>query len=483
MAMEFASYDEAIARAMEEIPTSAPGERLVYSDINFFLLGEIVHRVSGKTLDEFCRTRIFEPLGMRDTMFKPPASLVPRIAPTERCTQYGWPCDQPGGAMLRGVVHDPTARRMLGVAGHAGLFSTAADLSIFCRMLLDGGRYGAVRILSPMTVAKMTSPVPLPGGQARGLGWDMDSTYSSNRGELLPLGSFGHTGFTGTSLWIDPLTKTWVVFLSNRVHPDGKGDVTPLRAPRRHHRRIGDRQPAVRRPARRAADGRRLRRLGARPGAAAVHAGAERHRRAEGRELQVAPGAQGRPRDQPHGPLDHRRDDDRPAGEGPGHEARGAVQPRARHPRRSRRERGLDARREDRPAGPLALRRDAAADRADARGDRHARLRHRGRRRPLLHLRDDAGVRDGGGGEGEDQGGRARPGEPDQRLPGGGADARQGPAQHGRLLPDAGPPRDDDGRAGEAVQRREQDRRGPDRGAGAGTGSASSGSTRPACRG
>jgi uncharacterized protein YbbC (DUF1343 family)/CubicO group peptidase (beta-lactamase class C family) len=230
MAMEFASYDEAIARAIEEVPTSAPGERLVYSDINFFLLGEIVHRVSGKPLDEFCRTRIFEPLGMRDTMFKPPASLVARTAPTEKCIQYGWPCDEPGGTMLRGVVHDPTARRMLGVAGHAGLFSTAADLSIFCRMLLDGGRSGAVRILSPMTVAKMTSPVGLPGGQARGLGWDMDSSYSSNRGELLPLGSFGHTGFTGTSLWIDPLTKTWVVFLSNRVHPDGKGDVTPLRA-------------------------------------------------------------------------------------------------------------------------------------------------------------------------------------------------------------------------------------------------------------
>ena len=230
MSMEFASYDEAISRAIEEIPTSAPGERLVYSDINFFLLGEIVHRVSGKTLDEFCRTRIFEPLGMRDTMFNPPASLLPRIAPTEKCTQYGWPCDQPGGTILRGVVHDPTARRMLGVAGHAGLFSTASDLSVFCRMLLDGGRSGAVRILSPMTVAKMTSPVALPGGQVRGLGWDMDSSYSSNRGELLPLGSFGHTGWTGTSLWIDPLTKTWIVFLSNRVHPDGKGDVTPLRA-------------------------------------------------------------------------------------------------------------------------------------------------------------------------------------------------------------------------------------------------------------
>jgi len=230
MSLEFASYDEAISRAIEEIPTSAPGERLVYSDINFVLLGEIVHRVSGKTLDEFARARIFEPLAMRDTMFKPPVSLAPRIAPTEKCTQYGWPCDQPGGTILRGVVHDPTARRMLGVAGHAGLFSTAADLGIFCRMLLDGGRSGAVRILSPMTVAKMTSPISLPGGQVRGLGWDMDSSYSSNRGELLPLGSFGHTGWTGTSLWIDPLTKTWIVFLSNRVHPDGKGDVTPLRA-------------------------------------------------------------------------------------------------------------------------------------------------------------------------------------------------------------------------------------------------------------
>jgi uncharacterized protein YbbC (DUF1343 family)/CubicO group peptidase (beta-lactamase class C family) len=230
MSLEFASYDEAIARAIEEVPTSAPGERFVYSDINFVLLGEIVHRVSGMMLDEFCRARIFEPLGMRDTMFKPPASLLPRIAPTEKCTQYGWPCDQPGGVILRGVVHDPTARRMMGVAGHAGLFSTAADLSIFCRMLLGGGRIATTRILSPLTVAKMTSPIVLAGGQVRGLGWDIDSSYSSNRGELMPLGSFGHTGWTGTSLWIDPLTKTWIVFLSNRVHPDGKGDVTPLRA-------------------------------------------------------------------------------------------------------------------------------------------------------------------------------------------------------------------------------------------------------------
>lgn len=230
MSLEFASYDEAITRAIEEIPRTAPGERYVYSDINFFLLGEIVHRVSGKTLDEFCRARIFEPLGMHDTMFKPPSTLLSRIAPTEKCTQYGWPCEQPGAAILRGVVHDPTARRMQGVAGHAGLFSTAADLSIFCRMLLDGGRFGATRVLSPMTVAKMTSPITLPGGSVRGLGWDMDSSYSSNRGELLPLGSFGHTGWTGTSLWMDPITKTWIVILTNRVHPDGKGDATPLRA-------------------------------------------------------------------------------------------------------------------------------------------------------------------------------------------------------------------------------------------------------------
>ena len=230
MSLEFASYEEGIRRAIDEVPVSPPGRRFVYSDINFVLLGEIVHRVSGKMLDQFCRERIFEPLGMRDTMFNPPASLRPRIAPTQKCTPYGWPCDQPGATMLRGVVHDPTARRMLGVAGHAGLFSTADDLAIFCRMLLHGGRLGAARILSPLAVAKMTSPIALPGGEVRGLGWDIDSSFSSNRGEMLPIGSFGHTGFTGTSIWIDPVTKVWIIFLSNRVHPDGKGDVTPLRA-------------------------------------------------------------------------------------------------------------------------------------------------------------------------------------------------------------------------------------------------------------
>jgi uncharacterized protein YbbC (DUF1343 family)/CubicO group peptidase (beta-lactamase class C family) len=223
--------ETAIAIAIEEVPTAPAGDRFVYSDINYFLLGDIVRRVSGQTLDRFAHDRIFEPLGMKNTMFLPPASLTSRIAPTEKCTPLGWPCEGPNMSMLRGVVHDPTARRMGGVAGHAGLFSDAADLAVFCRMLLDGGVYHGVRILSPLTVAKMTTAsTSFNERSVRGLGWDIDSAYSSNRGELLPVGSFGHTGFTGTSLWIDPATQMFVVFLSNRVHPDGKGDVTPLRA-------------------------------------------------------------------------------------------------------------------------------------------------------------------------------------------------------------------------------------------------------------
>jgi uncharacterized protein YbbC (DUF1343 family)/CubicO group peptidase (beta-lactamase class C family) len=224
-------YDRAIELAIEEVPTAPVNERFLYSDINFFLLGDIVRRVSGKPLDAFARDRIFKPLGMNDTSFNPPAALQSRIAPTENCTPFGWPCEGPDRRMLRGVVHDPTARRMAGVAGHAGLFSTAADLSIFVRMLLNDGSLNGVRVLAPLTVARMISPSTPPGERnVRGLGWDMDSSFSSNRGELLPPGSFGHTGFTGTSLWIDPATKMFVVFMSNRLHPDGKGDVTPLRA-------------------------------------------------------------------------------------------------------------------------------------------------------------------------------------------------------------------------------------------------------------
>ncbi len=226
--------DAAIALACEEVLTQAPGVKFVYSDINYFLLAEIVQRVAKQPFAQFVQDRIFKKLGMKDTMYLPPSSLRARIAPTEACGVggAGGTCVGAETGMLRGVVHDPTARRMGGVAGHAGLFSTADDLTLFCRMLLNGGALpGGARVLSPLTVARMTSPAtPANEPNVRGLGWDMDSSYSANRGELLPLGSYGHTGFTGTSLWLDPATKTFVIFLSNRVHPDGKGDATPIRA-------------------------------------------------------------------------------------------------------------------------------------------------------------------------------------------------------------------------------------------------------------
>jgi uncharacterized protein YbbC (DUF1343 family)/CubicO group peptidase (beta-lactamase class C family) len=208
--------ETAIRLATEEVPAAT--RRFVYSDINFFLLAEVVARVARQPFEAFVRTRLLAPLGMRETMFTPPAALAPRVAPTEPGTP-------------RGVVHDPTSRRMGGVAGHAGLFGTADDLARYCRMLLNGGALGGVRVLAPLTVSRMIAPAS-PAGEpnVRGLGWDLDSSFSANRGEFLPLGSFGHTGFIGTSLWIDPATRVFVVFLSNRLHPDGRGDVTPLRA-------------------------------------------------------------------------------------------------------------------------------------------------------------------------------------------------------------------------------------------------------------
>jgi uncharacterized protein YbbC (DUF1343 family)/CubicO group peptidase (beta-lactamase class C family) len=224
---DWSGHDAAIALASDEV--LSPGRRFTYSDVNFLLLAEIVARATKQPFDEYVRAHVFAPLGMHETMFKPPASLLPRIAPTQACDPKDKSCG--GETMLRGIVHDPTSRRMGGVAGHAGLFSTAADLTIYCRMLLGEGAIGSTRVLAPLTVARMTSPAtPTTEPNVRGLGWDLDSSYSANRGELLPLGSFGHTGFTGTSIWIDPATRVFIIFLSNRVHPDGIGDVTPLRA-------------------------------------------------------------------------------------------------------------------------------------------------------------------------------------------------------------------------------------------------------------
>ena len=209
--------DTAFAMAMAQRPVNPPGSRFVYSDINFEVLGFIVEKVSGKSLDEFSQTNIFTPLGMSHTRYLPPESWFPHIAPTEYDEQH---------SMLRGVVHDPTARRMGGVAGHAGLFSTADDLSKFAQGLLRGSN-----VLSPQMVAKMTTPeTPANAASVRGLGWDIDSPFASNRGELLPVGSFGHTGFTGTSLWIDPVTDTYIILLTNAVHPHVGKSVVSLRS-------------------------------------------------------------------------------------------------------------------------------------------------------------------------------------------------------------------------------------------------------------
>jgi uncharacterized protein YbbC (DUF1343 family)/CubicO group peptidase (beta-lactamase class C family) len=229
--------DEAIKRLYREPLRNQPGTRFVYSDIGYIALGEVIRRVTGQPLDEFARRNIFGPLGMRDTSFNPDARLKPRIAPTEKrrgqmsyLGDSGENAGPEGEQWLRGQVHDPTSFRMSGVAGHAGLFSTADDLSVFCQMILNGGSHNGVRILSPMGAAAMTRPRAIAeNGSARGLGWDVATTFSTNKGDLFPLGSFGHTGFTGTSMWLDPASDSFVVFLSNRVHPNGKGDVASLR--------------------------------------------------------------------------------------------------------------------------------------------------------------------------------------------------------------------------------------------------------------
>ncbi|MBK9216399.1 MAG: DUF1343 domain-containing protein [Chloracidobacterium sp.] len=274
-----------LAALKNEKLKSPPGTRFVYSDIGFIVLGEIVERVSGQALDRFAEQTFASVSKSVDTtffrfepIFNSPAGATgikiskwgnrfERLAPTENikgqnsylgATYEGK--EEFGNQILFGQVHDPTSFRMGGVAGHAGLFSTADDLARYCQMILNGGKSeppavaggltqnrtarrnisklqppatagGSDRILSAATVARMTQPyVVSETGETRGLGWDMNTSFSANRGELFPLGSFGHTGFTGTGLWIDPTSQTFVVFLSNRVHPDGKGDVVPLRA-------------------------------------------------------------------------------------------------------------------------------------------------------------------------------------------------------------------------------------------------------------
>jgi len=226
----FEGSETGLGRTFVQVPVAEAGERFVYSDLNFMLLAHIVERVSGQSFDRFAQEHLFSPLGMVETWFNPPVALRERIAPTERCAALAWPCGDPEAPMLRGRVHDPTARRMGGVAGHAGLFSTARDLARFCAMLIAGGAYEGGQLLTPLSVARMTTvSTPSHLSDKRGLGWDIDSRFSSNRGDLFSVGSYGHTGFTGTSLWLDPESETFVIFLSSRLHPLGTGDVRALR--------------------------------------------------------------------------------------------------------------------------------------------------------------------------------------------------------------------------------------------------------------
>jgi serine-type D-Ala-D-Ala carboxypeptidase len=221
-------YQEGKDKAWQNLfalkPVAMPGSKFIYSDVGYLLLGAIAEKQGGMPLDQLARKRIFEPLGMKNTGYLPEGELKKRSAPTQ----------EREGRWMIGEVHDPRAYLLGGVAGHAGLFSTADDLAIFARMLLNQGKHDSKVFLKRETFERMTAPRKVPGAKEPGLrtfGWDMATSYSANRGDIFTKGiSFGHTGFTGTSIWIDPPSQTAVVFLSNRVHPDGKGNVTKLRS-------------------------------------------------------------------------------------------------------------------------------------------------------------------------------------------------------------------------------------------------------------
>lgn len=216
-----ATYDAALQWLWACQPPSAPHREVNYSDLNFLLLGEILRRKTGESLDRLVRREIWAPLRMWDTTYRPGPSLLPRIAPTERVN----------GHPLRGEVHDPTARRLGGVCGHAGIFGTAPDVARFARMMLRGGELDGVQVLAPSTVKLITTAQTPPKlREQRGLGWDIDSSHSEMpRGKLFRPGvSYGHTGFTGTSIWIDPSRDAFLVLLTSRLQSP-RGDVRQLR--------------------------------------------------------------------------------------------------------------------------------------------------------------------------------------------------------------------------------------------------------------
>lgn len=210
-----------LVRLIAELPKESPaGAKFVYSCLNYITLAHIVRKVTGETLADLAAETVFGPLGMNRTFFRPPEDVRSQCVPTEVVA----------GLALRGVVHDPLARLQGGISGNAGLFSTADDLAVFARMLLNGGETDGVRVLSPLAVQRMTEIYPKVGPAGRGLGWDLATDYSTVRGDLFGPASYGHSGYTGTSVWIDPETGVAVVFLTNRVHPDDKGDIIALRS-------------------------------------------------------------------------------------------------------------------------------------------------------------------------------------------------------------------------------------------------------------
>ncbi len=227
--------DEALRRACAHTPGEAPGTAFRYSDVNFILLGAVVERIAGEPLDTFAARRIFAPLGMMRTGYRPLQRFSPGdIAPTQRIAATDNPTlhiDLAPGAELVGVVHDPTARFMGGVAGHAGLFSTAEDLARFVRMLLAGGEVDGRRFLSRAAIERLrTAQSPPAIKERRSAGWDVDSPFSRPRGLLFSPASFGHTGFTGCAIWVDPPASAFYILLTNRVYPDEGSVILPLYA-------------------------------------------------------------------------------------------------------------------------------------------------------------------------------------------------------------------------------------------------------------
>jgi len=200
--------------------TDPPGKVFLYSCLGYISLAYIIEKITGMNIAEFSKKHIFNPLGMKHTLFMPPDSLYALCVPTEVID----------GKPLIGTVHDPLARLQGGISGNAGLFSSADDLSVFAQMMLNKGSFQGIRILSPLTVERMTSVYPRAAFAGRGLGWDLDSAYSTNQGDLFGENSYGHTGYTGTSIWIDPDTQTFIIFLTNRVHPDDKGKILSIRS-------------------------------------------------------------------------------------------------------------------------------------------------------------------------------------------------------------------------------------------------------------